>query len=293
MFSINKTKTQILTHRGLDPSLPNFPIESSSEAFTNQLQRNYGLEFDLQVTKDGELIVMHDSNLKRISKERDLRSVKEVMLTELLDTSFEGFHLITAKKLIQKIRECKGKVFSAIHIKKSLQEPAVLDRVLNLFDENLSDNCILFDLSLDAASYIKNKNKKIMLAASVAHPYDIYRFNASVGNTLISIDDLLAHKNLFDWAWLDEWDLTDENGGNKTFINEDTIQRIRGKHIKIAVVSPELHASSPALLGGEAHQSASDFENLKKRIRDIIKLQPDIICTDYPDLVKVIINEIE
>ena len=40
----------IITHRGLDPSYQNYYLESSIEAFDNQLNRGFGLEFDLQIT---------------------------------------------------------------------------------------------------------------------------------------------------------------------------------------------------------------------------------------------------
>jgi len=62
-------RSQILTHRGLEPSKPDFFPESSIEAFINQLHRGFGIEFDPNFVKDG-IVINHDSNLKRITKEK-------------------------------------------------------------------------------------------------------------------------------------------------------------------------------------------------------------------------------
>ncbi len=276
----------ILTHRGLDPLIENFPVESSLEAFTNQLERNYGLEFNLQETKDSELVVIHDSSLKRISNGKDSRFVKDINLSELLSMNFDGCHLVSAKNLIQKIIDSKVKSISAVHIKKQLQTPECLDKILELFDSNSYENFLFFDLSVDAAKYLYQKNNLLQVAASVAHPYDIERYNKCVGGTLIPMHDLILNKHLFKWAWLDEWDLTDVNGGNKTLVNESTVLKLRKLDIKIAIVSPELHSHSPGLYGGESHQSALNFKTLTARIEETIKLKPDLICTDYPDILK-------
>ena len=60
---------------------------------------------------------------------------------------------------------------------------------------------------------------------------------------------------------------------------------MRGVGAKIALVTPELHGTSPHLLAGEAHPDApkGDTETLFKRIKEIIDLKPNAICTDYPE----------
>ncbi len=50
-------------HRGLFTN-PHTP-ENSSSAFIKAAQEGYGCELDVHLTKDGELVVIHDSNLKR------------------------------------------------------------------------------------------------------------------------------------------------------------------------------------------------------------------------------------
>ena len=67
----------IITHRGLDPSMQDFFVESSLEALENHIERGFGLEFDLQATKDNKFVVFHDNNLKRISQGENLKKILE------------------------------------------------------------------------------------------------------------------------------------------------------------------------------------------------------------------------
>lgn len=145
---------------------------------------------------------------------------------------------------------------------------------------------ILFDLKPESAQYIQENTKKhFELAASVAHPYDIDRYNTAVGETLMTVENLLLNP-VFTWAWLDEWDRADKNGGIKSLYSSDIFKKLKDAGIKIAVVSPELHATSPGLLGGESHPDAQNRETLNQRLSEIIKLEPDAVCTDYPDYVQ-------
>lgn len=52
-------------HRGLHDGNKQV-IENSMEAFRLAVEKGYGMELDVQCTKDGRLIVHHDGNLKRI-----------------------------------------------------------------------------------------------------------------------------------------------------------------------------------------------------------------------------------
>jgi hypothetical protein len=122
----------------------------------------------------------------------------------------------------------------------------------------------------------------------VAHPYDIERYNQCVLGTLLSLEKVLSHKDLFSWVWLDEWDLADKDGGQKQFYTAEVFETLKDQGLKIALVTPELHGTSPGLLGGEAHPDA-DKSRLFGRIQETINLQPDALCTDYPEEVRQMI----
>lgn len=62
---IGKFKGWMYAHRGLhlkDKSVP----ENSLAAFKAAAEAGYGMELDVQVSKDGQVMVFHDDNLKRV-----------------------------------------------------------------------------------------------------------------------------------------------------------------------------------------------------------------------------------
>ncbi len=283
---------KIITHRGLDPSKGNYFIESSLEAFTDQLSRGYGLEFDLQITKDNKVIILHDSTLKHISEGKDERTIRDIDLDELLAMEFSGNHLISFDKILDLVQEKQSlEALSAIHLKYTLQNKNDLDTILSYLKNTDTGKFIIFDVKIDTAKYLKEHNSKLALAPSVSLPYDIKRYNTIAGGTLLSVEETLENKNLFSAVWLDEWDLTDENNKLKKLYTAEIFKIFHDSELKIGLVTPELHNTSPNLLGGEKHPDAKTFESLTIRLKEIIALNPDMVCTDHPDTVKYLITE--
>jgi hypothetical protein len=244
----------ILTHRGLDPAREGYFLESSREAFVDQLGRGFGLEFDLHFTKEGDMIISHTSPVYESDP-----------------------HVISLSELIALIMKSSAKL-SALHLKHTWQKPEYLDKLLAELEKVDTERLIIFDVKIETAQYLKEKSPRLHLAPSVSHPYDIERYSGAVGGTLITLEQAIQNKNLFDWVWLDEWD--------KTLYNKENFALLRNNGFKIALVTPELHATSPGLLGGESHQDALNKETLTKRIKEIIILKPNAVCTDWPDLLK-------
>ncbi len=54
-------------HRGLHDNLSNAP-ENTLAAFQKAVEGGYGIELDVQLTRDGRVVVVHDYNLKRICR---------------------------------------------------------------------------------------------------------------------------------------------------------------------------------------------------------------------------------
>ena len=282
----------ILTHRGLDPSRVGYFPESTIEAFLDHLTRGFGLEFDLQMTKDKKIVVSHDDNLSRISGGTDSRLISELGLSEIGGLEIGGCRLSSLRELLVIIDKYSDERLSAVHVKSEFQKKDFLDILLDDIDHIDPTKFIFFDLKPESADYLKSKNKLIQLAASVSHPYDIKRFNRYVGGTLISLDDIINYNNLFDWAWLDEWDRTDEIG-SKSMYNSQNFSLLRDHGFKIALVTPELHRNSPGLLAKECHQDAGDIDKLFSRVGQILKFEPEAICTDYPDRLQSMVKELK
>jgi len=65
MTDTEALKKHIYAHRGFH-NKPEIP-ENSIPAFERAVQRGWGIELDVHLTKDGKLVVFHDSDLKRIT----------------------------------------------------------------------------------------------------------------------------------------------------------------------------------------------------------------------------------
>lgn len=280
-------RKQIFTHRGLEPSQPNFFSESSFEAFEDHLKRGFGIEFDVNFTKDGKIIIVHDAGLKRITNEKDKRVfAKDVSSDEISNITLGNGRIPFLDELLDLIRKYKPQVV-ALHLKGRFQEDRFLTLLTTKLTEyiDLTNRILIFDAKPETARILKNANPNFQIAPSVAHPFDIERYNASILGTLISLHDALKYKKegLYDWVWLDEWDRIDKDKNDKSFYNKQTFETLKRAGYKISLVTPELHGTSPGLYGGESHQDAKDKKTLLARIKEIIALDPDAICTDYPE----------
>jgi len=118
----------------------------------------------------------------------------------------------------------------------------------------------------------------------VAEGMTLPSYNTATHGTLTALSTAVADsETLYRWVWLDEWDLAGPQGSTKRLYTPDTFKACRDAGLKIGLVTPELHGTSPGLLGGEAHPEASPLSTLLSRIEQILHLDPDAICTDHPD----------
>lgn len=280
------SSTQVITHRGLEPSNPDFFSESSFQAFDSHLKRGFGgIEFDPNPTKDG-IIVMHDANLKRPTQGRDERNVADLTTAEILQIPLAHGKIPTLDEVMDLIKNSDSDA-SALHLKARFQTPETLEKIMAALEKHtdIFSKFFVFDIKPETAQTLKNRFPSLRLAPSVAHPYDIARYNDSVGNTLISIDQALELKSqrLIDGVWGDEWDTQGENGTAKQLYTPEFFKRLHAAGLFVALVTPELHGTSPGLYGGESHADAKDLETLFERIKQIRLAGADYFCTDYPE----------
>lgn len=281
-------KSLIFTHRGLEPSNKESYPESSYEQFENHIKRGYGIEFDVCFAKDG-VVILHDLNLSRITNGKDNRLISEVTLNELKTLKYTSKNgkqgsIPNLKQVLELVKEGSAEIH-ALHLKGIYQEKEKIDLILSEIQKipQIIQKILIFDLKPEFAKYVKSKIPELKTAPSVAHEYDIQRYNKVVKETLISINEAIEYKKkgIYDWVWLDEWDTLDEMGGKK-FYTKENFEKLRKAGYKIALVTPELHGTSPGLYGGESHKDAKNKEVLFNRIKEILFLNPDAICTDYP-----------
>ena len=57
-------KNKIIAHRGLHN---NYIVENTLLAFLKAVEKDYAVELDIRLLKDGTVVVYHDINLKRLT----------------------------------------------------------------------------------------------------------------------------------------------------------------------------------------------------------------------------------
>ena len=101
-----------IAHRGLHDK--KLIIENSLEAFENAMEHNLAIECDIVLSKDKEIIVFHDYDLKRMcginSNISDL-STNEIRKLKLLDTECKGNTQGLVEIFLNKLRRKDFEVF--------------------------------------------------------------------------------------------------------------------------------------------------------------------------------------
>lgn len=106
-----------IAHRGLYNNEKGTP-ENSLKAFKEALERNIIIEFDVHLLKDGNIVIMHDDNLKRMTGyDKDLKdcTYEEISKLRLLDTDEKIPLLEEALELVN------GKVMLDIELKYDVE----------------------------------------------------------------------------------------------------------------------------------------------------------------------------
>lgn len=85
-------------HRGLHDSQSNIP-ENSMAAFLKAVENGYGIELDVQLTKDGIPVIFHDGKTGRLLRDEKGAVVNKV-LTELTLEELERYHLLASEEKV-------------------------------------------------------------------------------------------------------------------------------------------------------------------------------------------------
>ncbi len=94
---LRKYDGMLITHRGLYNNEKGVP-ENSIAAFRKAVEKGYGIEFDIRLTKDNEVVVFHDSSILRMCGVD--KKVYDLTLNEL-----KGYNLLDTNEKIPTLRE--------------------------------------------------------------------------------------------------------------------------------------------------------------------------------------------
>lgn len=153
-------KTQLIVHRGFWKSQPG-TSENSIQALKNaQKLKVYGSEFDVQMTKDEELIVFHDEQIGDLEiAETDFDILKKVKLSNAesiprLEDYFIQGQKFPNCKLIVELKPSKNQILEEVMVRKTMD-------LIQKY--NIESQCEIISFSLHICCKIKEINPKMLV----------------------------------------------------------------------------------------------------------------------------------
>lgn len=239
---------KIFSHRGLGFGKP----ENTLDSYRATLERGFSLEIDVQRTKDGGLVISHDTNLKR---QRGIdKNLTDMNFDELIDIGIPSFEDVL--KLFKEIG--KDGEMLAIHIKNEYQWN-VLELVVKAINEfRLEQRCFIFDLTTGGLNHVKQLNSNLKVGLSVGEK----RYTGT-----IHLWDDVKDNNEMDIVWWDEW--------HSGIYNKENAELIKESGRLNFVISPEMHKV-------HNHPDGEPKENVERVWKNLKEWGVDGICTDIP-----------
>ncbi len=163
--------TMVIAHRGASADAPENTLAAMELAIT---QGADWVELDVQETRDGEVVVIHDSDLKKIGAsglkvfESSLAELQSVDIGSWKDPSFSDQRVPT---LQQVLALCKDRINIVIELKYYGKEERLEERVVKLVeDAGMQDQIVVMSLSYPGIQKMKSLRPEwsVGLLASVA-----------------------------------------------------------------------------------------------------------------------------
>ena len=172
------TRTQVTAHRGASKAAP----ENTMPAFEAAIESGADyIELDVQLTKDGELVVFHDDNIKRTTNGNGI--LTNMTYDELQkysagswfkdDGSFDD---VKIPKLSEVLELVGHDILLNIEIKSHGNVKATAEKVVELVEEyDIGSSCYITSFSYQALKKVKELQPKIKTAliANIA-PSTVY-----------------------------------------------------------------------------------------------------------------------
>jgi glycerophosphoryl diester phosphodiesterase len=149
--------SQIIAHRGASAQAPENTLAAMELAIN---QGADWVEIDVQETGDGEVVVIHDSDLKKLGNsnlkvsEASLGALQSVDIGSWMDTAFSDQRIPTLQQLLAL---CKDRVNIVIELKYYGQEQRLEERVVNIVEHaGMQDQIVVMSLSYAGIRKLKS-----------------------------------------------------------------------------------------------------------------------------------------
>ena len=191
MLNTNYGVPLIMAHRGYSAAAP----ENTVPAFQKSIDEGFtAAELDVQMTKDGEIIVLHDSSLKRTTGLN--KRVWEVTYDEIKDLDNGSFFSkeyagTTIPTLDEVLKLCKDKLYLNIEIKRTGHDDGITQKVVDIIaDNDFFDECDITSQNYRTLEEVREINPDVLTAyTSVIGIGDIQNLEAA---DIISIQETFA-----------------------------------------------------------------------------------------------------
>jgi len=170
-------KTKIIAHRGGAAVKP----ENTLAAFKNAVELGAdGVEFDVQLTKDGEVVVIHDEFINRtmtgegLVKDHTLAELRQLSAGEFFDSEFKDEKIPTLAEVLELVQDLE---VINIELKNFLPYPELEAKVLNLVDQfGIRDQVIISSFNHYSLQKLKKMQPEIktgaLMASKMINPSD-------------------------------------------------------------------------------------------------------------------------
>ena len=166
-----ESDTQVMAHRGASAAAP----ENTLAAIQLAIDSGAGwVEIDVQEAADGEIVVIHDSDLKKVGgvptvvAESTVRELKWVDIGSWFDLKFSDERIPTLREVLEL---CKGKIRVNIELKYYGAEKNLEQGVADVVDSlDMAEQVVAMSLSLPGVREMKRLRPewKVGLLSSVA-----------------------------------------------------------------------------------------------------------------------------
>lgn len=155
-------QTRVIAHRGLAHGAPENTVDAIIDAARDKIEF---AELDVQESRDGEVVLMHDRNLKRLTgvnkkvSEMDYSQLSRLYLKGERGKNNQKERIPTLEMVIKKAKE---RIRLDIEIKPYGKERDLTEKVVGLIEKNrIEKQCIITSFDYDVLVYAKQLNPKI------------------------------------------------------------------------------------------------------------------------------------
>lgn len=207
-IKINKEK--IIAHRGVYFK----ETENSLDAIKNSINHKVCYaEIDVQSTKDGIVVLMHDKSLKRLTglnKTVYQLNYDEIRKLNIGSHYFSRFRQKKIPTLNEVIKECNGKIKLIVDIKPYGDTKSLTQQVVSIIKKNNFENqCMIHSLSYNILSDVKRLNSNIETGYVIYNPLqlsdltkfdvDFYSINQNMVTKSLVIQIHESNKKVYVW----------------------------------------------------------------------------------------------